>query len=194
MGTSYLITIKKLSECEFCSHTRNKKNIHDPIRVSLKQIQRSDGMDELVTREWKSYPKLLWLWDLNRFWCMVFNATFNNISVISWRSVLLVEETGVTGENHRPVASNWQTLSHNVESSTPRHERGSNSTLVVIGTDCTWKGSVVYLFLVFSLMVGCSQTDILRQSEIWGSPFPVCLIYALWWKSAKVADTHFVLE
>jgi len=36
---------------------------------------------------------------------MVFNATFNNISVISWRSVLLVEETGVLGENHRPVAS-----------------------------------------------------------------------------------------
>jgi hypothetical protein len=35
---------------------------------------------------------------------MVFNATFNNISVISWRSVLLVEKTGVPGENHRPVA------------------------------------------------------------------------------------------
>ena len=31
---------------------------------------------------------------------MVLNATFNNISVISWRSVLLVEETGVPGENH----------------------------------------------------------------------------------------------
>jgi len=27
-------------------------------------------------------------------WFMVFNATFNNISVISWRSVLLLEETG----------------------------------------------------------------------------------------------------
>jgi hypothetical protein len=26
---------------------------------------------------------------------MVFSATFNNISAISWRSVLLVEETGV---------------------------------------------------------------------------------------------------
>ena len=25
---------------------------------------------------------------------MMFNATFNNISVISWQSVLLVEETG----------------------------------------------------------------------------------------------------
>jgi hypothetical protein len=44
---------------------------------------------------------------------MVFNATFNNISVISWRSVLLVEETGGAGENHRPVASHRQTLSHN---------------------------------------------------------------------------------
>jgi hypothetical protein len=30
---------------------------------------------------------------------MVFNATFNNISVISWRSVLLVEETEVPREN-----------------------------------------------------------------------------------------------
>jgi len=53
---------------------------------------------------------------------MAFNATFNNISVISWRSVLLVGETGVPGENHRPAASHCQTLSHNVVSSTPRHE------------------------------------------------------------------------
>jgi hypothetical protein len=36
---------------------------------------------------------------------MVFNATFNNISGISWRSVLLVEEIGIPGETHRPVAS-----------------------------------------------------------------------------------------
>ena len=33
-------------------------------------------------------------------WFMVFNATFNNISVILWWSVLLVQETGVPGENH----------------------------------------------------------------------------------------------
>jgi hypothetical protein len=32
---------------------------------------------------------------------MVFKATFNNISVISWQSVLLVEETGVPGETHQ---------------------------------------------------------------------------------------------
>ena len=34
---------------------------------------------------------------------MMLTATFNNISVISWRSVLLVEEPGVPGENHWPA-------------------------------------------------------------------------------------------
>ena len=41
-------------------------------------------------------------------------------SVISWRSVLFVEETEGSGENHRPYASHWQTLSYNVVSSTHR--------------------------------------------------------------------------
>ena len=52
---------------------------------------------------------------------MMSNATFNNVSVILWQSVLLVEETGVPGESHRPVVSHWQRLenivlsnSHNV--------------------------------------------------------------------------------
>ncbi len=49
---------------------------------------------------------------------MVFNATFNNVS--SWLSAVLVEETRGLGENHRPVASHRQILSHNVVSSTPR--------------------------------------------------------------------------
>ena len=51
-----------------------------------------------------SQPFFLWnlVWLV---WFMVLNATFNNIPAISWRSVLLVEESGVPGENHRPVAS-----------------------------------------------------------------------------------------
>ena len=44
---------------------------------------------------------------------MVFYDTFNNISVISWRSVLLVEKNGGPGENHWPLESHWQTWSHN---------------------------------------------------------------------------------
>ena len=39
------------------------------------------------------------------FWCL--NATFNNISAISWQPVLVAEEAGIPGENHRPWASNW---------------------------------------------------------------------------------------
>jgi hypothetical protein len=35
----------------------------------------------------------------------VFNATFINISVILWRSVLLVDETRVPGENYSPAVS-----------------------------------------------------------------------------------------
>jgi hypothetical protein len=67
---------------------------------------------------WRQKPVLLEeLISINNFvlsypvWFMVFNATFNNISAISWRSILMVEETGVPGENHRPVKSHWQTLS-----------------------------------------------------------------------------------
>ena len=55
---------------------------------------------------------------------MVFNSTSHDISVICWRSDLLVDETR---ENHRHTASHCQTLSHNFVSSTPRHEQDSNS-------------------------------------------------------------------
>jgi hypothetical protein len=43
----------------------------------------------------------------NNYWFIVLNATFSNISSISWRPILVVEEAGVPGENHRPFASNW---------------------------------------------------------------------------------------
>ena len=56
-------------------------------------------------------------YQLVKVWNMVFTAIFTNILTISWRSVSFVEETG---ETHR-------SLSHNVVSSTPLHEQGSNS-------------------------------------------------------------------
>ena len=56
-------------------------------------------------------------------WVMDVSATFSNMSVILWWSVLLVEETGVPGVSH------WQTLSHNVVSSTHQHEPDSNSQI-----------------------------------------------------------------
>ena len=74
---------------------------------------------------WQQFLDIYWTlklsleqWNILFVCLMVFNATFDNISVISWRSVLLEEETGGPGENHLPAASQWQTLSHNVASST----------------------------------------------------------------------------
>jgi hypothetical protein len=51
------------------------------------------------------------LYKHDRFWFIyliycVFKATFSNISAIPWRPVLVVEEAGVPGENHRPSANN----------------------------------------------------------------------------------------
>jgi hypothetical protein len=50
-----------------------------------------------------------WYW-LN--WVKVFNGTFNNISVISWQSVLLVEETGVTGKKNTDLMQVIEKLYH----------------------------------------------------------------------------------
>ena len=68
-------------------------------------------------------------------WCMVIKAILKNTSATSWRSVLLLEETGVPGKSHRSIASHWQTLSH-IE-----YTMGFELTkLVVIGTGC-WKSN-----------------------------------------------------
>jgi hypothetical protein len=47
----------------------------------------------------------LYLIDLIDLLC--FNTTLSNISAISWRPVLAVEEAGIPDENYRPWASNW---------------------------------------------------------------------------------------
>jgi hypothetical protein len=67
-------------------------------------------------------------------WFMVFNATFNNISVISWRSVLLVEETGGPRENKSQVTDKlYHKILYQVHLTWARFEL----TMLVIGADCT---------------------------------------------------------
>ena len=96
---------------------RKYGSVHDlnytdyiPVLHSLFNRQRLWLHDVTVSKF-----RLIW------FCFMVFNATFNNISVIS-----LVEETGVLGEKHRLAASHWQTLSHNVVPTTIRPRRPLN--------------------------------------------------------------------
>ena len=60
---------------------------------------------------------------MDGFRLMGLNATFNNISVISWQSVLLVEEIGEPGENHDLLQVTDKLLSHYIVSSSS-HLRG----------------------------------------------------------------------
>ena len=86
---------------------------------------------------------------------------FNNISAISWRLVLLMEETEVPGENHQLVGSHWQTLSHNVVSSTPRLGRiRTHKSQIVFGTD------------IISVII-------FKSSKIRSSPFSFLLCWLL---------------
>ena len=48
------------------------------------------------------------------------NTTYNNTSVISWWSVLLMEKTEVPGENYRYPTCHCKPLSHKGPSSTSR--------------------------------------------------------------------------
>jgi hypothetical protein len=77
-------------------------------------------------------------------WFMVFNATFNNISVISWQSVLLVEETWVPGGNTTDLSQVTDKLYHIMLYQVHLIWAGFKlTTLVVIGIDCTgcWKSN-----------------------------------------------------
>ena len=87
------------------------------------RIHSISGISSLKLMTFFNYQVIGCNQDIARDWFMVFNATFNNISVLSWTSVLF------GGGNHQPVASHWKNLSHNVASSTPHHERDSNSQL-----------------------------------------------------------------
>ena len=71
---------------------------------------------------------------------MVFNATFNNISIISWQSVLMVEETGASGENQH-----YHIMSYGVPLA------GFKLTLLVIGTDCIGSCKSYYHIIMTAL-------------------------------------------
>jgi hypothetical protein len=98
--------------------------------------------DHVCRRVRTSYPIEDWPY-VHTSGCYLYNICLCNLAHIRWIRFGLWCLTPLStifqlyrgsqfywwGKNHRPVASHWQTLPHNVVSSTPRHERGSNSQL-----------------------------------------------------------------
>ena len=94
-----------------------------------------EDMLKVVVQLLNTFVCLIVLYIIDEGGLMVFNATFNNISVISWRSILLVEETGVPRKTRRLAASHWQTLSHIVVSTFVirrvwRYQRGNQNPYI----------------------------------------------------------------
>jgi hypothetical protein len=100
---------------------------------------------------------------------MVVNATFKSISVILWWSVLLVQESGEPGENHRPDASHWQTSSTNVAPSTP-HLSGIRTHNV--------SGDMHWLHIIRVMVFNATFNNI---SVIYGGQF-------YWWRKLGYPD------
>ena len=59
------------------------------------------NLETEIVEQWVKKSDVLMI--LHEIVLIELNANFNNISVISWRSVLLVDETGAPGENHAPT-------------------------------------------------------------------------------------------
>jgi hypothetical protein len=93
------ISYKKCRQCKHVMLSELRRTITYGIGWLL-----CDWNNGILLRK-NQHERIHKIWFDFDFWC--FNATFNSISAISWRPVLVVEEAGVPGENHRSWASNW---------------------------------------------------------------------------------------
>ena len=83
-----------------------------PLLILKTKSSNKNGVFYLFLKilKWFSF-KYIYTVLIDLIWFIVFSVTFSNISAISCRPVYVVEEAGVSGENHRLWARNWQSLS-----------------------------------------------------------------------------------
>ena len=104
--TDVILTLES-SNFWICVHIVKKQPFHTCLLGQYgEKVEKSYSK---VLRPWISYYHTLDVF-------MVFNATIIIISAILCRSILLINETEIPEEIHRPSAGHWQTLSYNVAS------------------------------------------------------------------------------
>ena len=79
---------------------------------------------------------------------------YSTNEIIGW-----LEKTGVPGENHRPDTSHWQTLSHNVVSSTPRLSGIRTHNFSGDSTDCTGSCKSNYHAIMITTAPGSDKSN-----------------------------------
>jgi hypothetical protein len=159
--TTYAICLSPLIYCEF--ESRSGRGIqHYVIKFVSDMWQVCDFLRLEVHRAAENLElSVIWLvgskagkLSLIDVCCLkFFNATFNNISAISWQSVLLVEETRGPGENHRPVTcvvfKYICILTGTIYTTTNLRKYGCWNITVIIIRICyilTWHSCLFYFF------------------------------------------------
>jgi hypothetical protein len=79
---------------------KQNKQYPSPNKMKKQTNKQKTKRKQTITKQETKQRKIIKIYIGLGVTLLVFNANFNNISSILWRSVLLVDETGVPGENH----------------------------------------------------------------------------------------------
>jgi hypothetical protein len=115
-------------------------------------------------------------------------ATFNNISVILWRSFLLVEETGITWENHRPTAS-WHRINVLGCRGVIDYTVDLRICLALIQSKFPWHIKLSICKVGFNVAFTWEGWDLINWCNIATS---VCLLHARTWISVCIFRNLFL--